>query len=42
MDKVVPFLKYFTTIFYLKILEFGRVLFGSVEVCIDLKLFKTV
>jgi hypothetical protein len=36
MDKVVPFFKSITTIFYFKNFELGKVLFGSVKVWKDL------
>jgi hypothetical protein len=31
MEKVVPFVKYFTTIFYFKFFELGNVLFWLVK-----------
>jgi hypothetical protein len=42
MEKVVPFFKYFTTIFYLKFYEFGNVLFRSIKICNFLNLFELV
>jgi hypothetical protein len=40
--KVVPFFKLFIIIIYFKFFELKKVPFGLVEVCIDLKLFRTV
>jgi hypothetical protein len=37
MEKVVPFFKSFTTIFYFNIFALGKVLFGSVQIRTGLK-----
>jgi hypothetical protein len=37
MDKVVPLFNPFTTIFYFKLFELGKVLFGLVKVWKDLE-----
>jgi hypothetical protein len=42
MKKVIPFFKTFTTIFYLKKFELGKVVYGLVKVCMDLNLFESV
>jgi hypothetical protein len=42
MEKVVPFFKYFTTIFYLKFYEFGNVLFRLIKVWKILNLFELI
>jgi hypothetical protein len=42
MEKVVPFFKPFTTIFYFKFFELGKIVFGSVKVSKDLNPFELV
>jgi hypothetical protein len=42
MEKVVPLFKPFKTIFYSQFSENGKVLFGSVKVWEDWKLFEFV
>jgi hypothetical protein len=42
MENVVPLFETFKTVFYFKILDLGKVLFGSIKVRMNLNLFEPI